>query len=164
MRLGDSARLALVLLVLYSLAMTALPHPWRRAREHGPHVDIRWHFGAPAADTKWHDDGSVTISLDKTAGQAERRSTLQHELIHVRRGRPPIGVAAKRAEERAVAAEAARLLIPFDKLVEAARWTSSWHEMAEICWVDFPTLTNRLKHVTDEEAAVLREIDGERHP
>ncbi|GAB3304011.1 hypothetical protein EK0264_03545 [Epidermidibacterium keratini] len=144
--------------------MTAAAHPWRDARDHGPRVDIRWHFGGDAANVTWHGDDSVTISLDKTAGQAERRCTLQHELTHLRRGRPPIGVAAKRAEEARVRAEAARLLIPFDTLVEAARWTSSWHEMAEYCWVDYPTMRNRLATCTDEEAAVLREIDGERHP
>lgn len=142
--------------------MTALPNPWRDARDHGPRVDIRWHIGQPAGDTTWNDDGTVTISLDHTAGQAKRRSALQHELTHIRRGRMPIGEAARRREEERVRIEAARLLIPFWKLADAYRWTPNYHELAEICWVDYPTMRTRLQNVTDDEAAALREIDGER--
>jgi len=59
-------------------------HPWRRLREL-PHIDVTWceldnRYGETDVTT-----GSIRLQVGMT--QAERRSTLTHELIHLERGR-----------------------------------------------------------------------------
>lgn len=135
-------------------------HPWRELRNL-PHIELRWHVGAPAGKTQWWSDGSVTISLDERLGQAQRRSTLTHEIRHVLRGRPPIGVAARRKEEREIDQEAARLLISLDRLIDALRWTGDHHELAEILWCDMATFNARVEGLTEDEwQAIELAMDG----
>lgn len=140
--------------------VSAMHHPWRELRAL-PHIDLRWHVGAPAGETQWWSDGSVVISLSKDLKQTERRSTLTHEIRHVLRGRPPIGEAARRKEEREIDLEAARLLIPLDALIDALRWTGNHHELAETLWVDFGTFVNRIKGLTEGEWRTIREALNE---
>lgn len=124
--------------------------PWRELRKL-PHIELRWHVGRPAGKTQWWSDGTVAISLDEKLGQAQRRSTLTHEIRHVLRGRPPIGVAARRKEDREIDIEAARLLIPLDRLVNELRWTSCHHELRDALWCDHHTFVTRINNLTEDE-------------
>lgn len=86
-------------------------------------------------------------------GQAprQRRSTLAHEYVHVCRGPVPRWLTPR--EERAVEATAARLLIPFEDLVDAMVWCRDEHELAEHLHVDVPMVRARLDNLTDDENA-----------
>lgn len=134
--------------------LTMTTHPWRTLRSL-PHVDIVWHDGGKSGETQWHGD-RVEIHMDRTMGQAKKRSVLVHELMHVMRGRPPIGEAAKRQEEHQVSVAAARLLIPLDALIKTLLWTTSNHEAADILWVDYYTYVTRINNLTEPEWAAIR--------
>lgn len=101
------------------------------------------------------------IALADDLNQAQRRSTLTHELIHHERGIPVEG--CNETEERMVDDLAARRLIPLDALIEAMVWhfgMGSEDEIAEHLWVDRDTLVTRLKNLTDYESAyIANEID-----
>ncbi|WP_134324576.1 DUF3263 domain-containing protein [Cumulibacter soli] len=124
-------------------------HPWRALRNRAD-IDIVWTRGE-GSRTIWHDQG-VTIEIDTTALQATRRCVAAHELIHIERGIPTNGggVLAAR-EERRVDAEAARRLIPIDRLAHALAWSTNPHEAAEELWVHPHVLSVRLATLTDDE-------------
>lgn len=91
---------------------------------------------------------SHTIVLDDRLDQAERRSTLAHELEHVAAGHhgcQPSGV------EREVMARCARRLLPVEYVIYGLRWTRRLAEFAEYVWVDIDTAQRRLVGLTDEE-------------
>lgn len=129
-------------------------HPWRALRAL-THWRLRF---APLPDgikgeTCWE---SRTITLRPGLSQAERRSTLAHELVHVERG--PFPDVCEVQEERAVSREAARRLIPWSRLADACRWADDVHELAEELWVDEDTILVRLKSLHPVERAQLTEI------
>ena len=114
------------------------------------HVVVEWrrpHHGTPGAT-----DGASRIWLDPRMSQAERRSVLTHELVHVMHGhrgcQPP-------AVERAVRAEAARLLVSTEDLLAALPWAMSLEELADELWVTPLVAADRLQTLTPEEAAAL---------
>lgn len=134
-------------------------NPWRALR-YLPELDLRWRVGGARGDTEWNGD-RATITLDRTLGQAARRSALVHELMHVLRGRPPIGEAARRKEEAAVSLAAARLLIPLDRLIDVLLWTTNHHEAADELWVDHFTFVTRINHLQEHEwQAIELAMDG----
>lgn len=102
-------------------------------------------------------DGGHRVWLDARLGQAERRSTLAHELEHIRRGhhgcQPP-------AVEASVEHHAARRLIPdVHALADALVWARGHlGEAADELWVDVPTLRARLDptHLHPAEVEILR--------
>lgn len=118
-------------------------HPWRELRkledwtlEHAVLAD------GHRADICWP---SRTITLSRDLTQAERRSSLTHELIHVERGPYPGFLAAR--EEAEVCNEAAFRLIDIDDLGEALVWSDHPPTVAELLWVDVPTLLCRLRMI-----------------
>lgn len=131
-------------------------HPWRELRD----------SPATARSAKWTlQSGHLTcwatrtITLDKGLLQAERRSTLAHELEHVRRG--PVPEAYWPREEITVEVEAARRMIDLHDLGEALAWGHSLHEVADELWVDVELVQARLDHLTSNERAYLRRRLGE---
>lgn len=92
--------------------------------------------------------------MDPQLLQAERRSALTHELVHIDRGRFPAWATGR--EERHVDAAAARYLIDIRDLGEALAWSSDPHEVADELWVDVPTLEARLGHLHPSERHYLR--------
>lgn len=106
-----------------------------------------------------HDHKRVTLTVGMD--QAERRSTLTHELFHVVGGEHTVG----RQWESSIDRAAARLLIPIDALVDAMFWAADDEQLAEHLWVDLRTVQCRLSNLTDEETAELnrRLDDAERH-
>lgn len=98
----------------------------------------------------YHQQRLVVIHPDLT--QAERRSTLAHELVHAERGDEPcVSGWHEGKQERLVSELAARQLISLDRLTDALRWSQDEHELAEELWVDADTVRARLDTLTITE-------------
>lgn len=126
-------------------------HPWRHLRSLSA-WNLVW-ATLPVEILGLTDFERRRITLDPRQLQAERRSTLAHELVHVERG--PVSQAYLEREEEAVNAEAARRLIGIRELGEAMAWSEDPHEIADELWVDVPTLEARLRHLHPSERAYL---------
>jgi len=133
-------------------------HPWRTLRALA-HVTLRWHDGGPAG---WTHFDSSTISLRRGMSQAERRSTLAHELQHLARG--PVLAVHVDDEEAQVEAASARQLIELERLGEALAWSCDADEIAEELWVDRGTLAARIAGLTLDELDYLEaRLVGKEH-
>lgn len=128
-----------------------LPHPWRRLRDL-PQIVLEWHEGG---DAGWYDFETRTISLRRGMTQAERRSTLRHELEHHYRGDFLERLVER--EETACELAAARDLIDIRKLGEALAWSQDLDEVADELWVDPALVHIRLRHLHPAERAYLRD-------
>lgn len=128
-------------------------HPWRELRDHWPDWAVVFADMAVAGLTCWR---SKTITLDRGLLQAERRSTLAHELEHVRRGPVPGNRFFAAREETLVEREAARRMIDIRDLGEALAWAHDLHEAADELWVDVELLRARLDGLHPSERAYLR--------
>lgn len=89
--------------------------------------------------------------------QAERRSTLAHELVHDERQVYPRDVVLAAKEERTVETIAARRLIDLERVVDVLRWTRHASEAAEELWVDVPMFLAFVRSLTDDERAWIDE-------
>ena len=121
-----------------------LYHPWRDLRRR-EHLVLKWeHLPRPLLAVT---DGA-RVWMDPRQGQARRRSTLAHELVHLDRG----DTACQPARvEREVEEEAARRLIPLRRLVDALLWSQDEGELAEELWVDRSIVRARLDGLTEGE-------------
>lgn len=134
-----------------TVPVVSLYHPWRRLRELVD-VTLHWHDDGPAG---WCRHSTQDVSIRRGMTQAERRSTICHELVHLERGPAVRGQAAR--EEIEVSKEAARRLIPDVRhLGEALAWATCIDEAADELWVDAGTLRARLDHLHPSERAYLR--------
>lgn len=106
------------------------------------------------ADVAAVTDGQ-TVWMDARRGQAERRCTILHELLHIERGDRGC---QNPAVERAIEHEAARLLIPIDMLLSALQWSDHPTELADILWVDEPTIKVRLATLTGRERRMVEDL------
>lgn len=105
------------------------------------------------------DHAKKIIWLDSRLTQAERRSTLAHEIGHLERGAAPCDPELASYEERAIDEWASRLLIPTYMLVRAFQWSADLAEIAEELWVDMHMLRARMRGMTDaEQDAVMEAI------
>lgn len=129
----------------------SLPHPWRMLRRR-PEITLEWHDGGVAG---WYHFGTQTISLRRGMSQAERRSTLRHELQHHFNG--PVLESLLVKEEIACELAAARDLICIRKLGEALAWTQDRDQVADELWVDPGLLEVRVAHLHRAERAYLRQ-------
>lgn len=117
-----------------------MSHPWRELRAM-PHVDVVWTDQLPVR-VRAATDGR-TIWMATGLVQRERRSSLAHELEHIRRGhrgcQPP-------AVEDAVRACAARRLLPdIVDVADGLVWAQGHLDVAaEELWVDRVTLRYRV--------------------
>ena len=125
------------------------PHPWRRLRD-AAHVTLKWHNEGPMG---WCKHSTQEVSIRTNLTQTERRSTLAHELVHLERGPAILGY--EEQEERIVAEEAARWLIPLEKLADGLVWAFDDEELADLLWVDLETVQIRLVTLTAEESATV---------
>lgn len=128
-----------------------IPHPWRRLRR-SPEITLEWHDGG---DAGWYDFDTQTISLRRGMSQADRRSTLRHELEHHARGW--FTEAELEREELACELAAARDLIDLRKLGEALAWSQDARIVAQELWVDVDLVRVRMEHLHPAEAAYLRQ-------
>lgn len=127
-------------------------NPWEKLVTHHPHVRVEYQTlpGNQCGKTNGH-----TIILDKNLSQAQRRSTLMHELIHLERGI----FTCNHKEEHIVDKISAVRLIELDNLVEALLWTGGkvTQEAADELWVDYYTLEKRIENLTSKELEYLVE-------
>lgn len=119
-------------------------HPWRRLRAL-VHITLAWHDDGPMGLT---DFEAGTISLRRGMSQAERRSTVLHECVHVERGPVPFGLVGK--EEERVCRQVARELLPNVRAIADALAWADWDlvDAAEELWVDEDVLRCRLESMT----------------
>lgn len=126
-------------------------HPWRALRELTDWT-LHWRpMHGRLGLTNW---GDRTITLHPDQDQAQRRSTLAHELQHVARG--PVPDHCRAREERTVDQLAARNLIGLDALADALAWSHNIIEAADELWVDADLLRVRLNHLHPSEVHYLR--------
>lgn len=126
-------------------------HPWRELRSR-PHLTLEW---TELPDGYLAVSDEDTIWMERRQRQAQRRSTLTHELVHRDHGdvgcQPP-------AVEAQVEEIAARKLIPLAALAEAIVWAMSEEELALDLWVDLGMVRTRLATLTDEETAYIDDV------
>ena len=121
------------------------PHPWRRLRALTDWT-LRWAV-LPDGILGLTDHRSQIIVLATGMGQAERRSTLAHELEHV----------DGRTHEPTCDRNAARSLLPDVRPIgEALAWAHDLDEAVDELWVDRPLLEVRLAALHPCERAYLR--------
>lgn len=118
----------------------APPNPWHVVRDM-PHIDIQWVSDLPPK-VRSFTDGVARIWIRTGLQQRERRSSLTHELEHIRAGHT---YCQPEKIERQIRAQAARWLLPS---MPAVMDSVCWHgricdEAAEDLWVDLITLESR---------------------
>ncbi|MFW6598164.1 ImmA/IrrE family metallo-endopeptidase [Propionibacteriaceae bacterium Y2011] len=136
-----------------------LPHPWRDLRTNHPHIDVHW---ADLPHGIWAlTDGVARIWMHRGLVQRERRSTLAHELVHLRRDHR--GCQPPRVERQVRAAAAAWLLPDITAVADAlCFYGDDYDGAADDLWVDEPTLWARLDPVhapAAERAYVARRLE-----
>jgi hypothetical protein len=99
--------------------------------------------------------------MDPRLNDVESRCALAHELYHVEQRH--VGCQPPCVEQR-VRDEVARRLIPIDMLCAAAAWTRSRIELCEELRVTDLVLLDRLRSLTYDELAQLREATSHDHP
>lgn len=125
-------------------------HPWRALRGLA-HVTLSWHAAGPMG---WTRHSTQTVSIRDNLSWAERRCTLQHELIHLERGPVPSGWVSQ--DEERVRRETARRMLPdMHPLGEALAWAHDEHEAADELGVDVQVLRYRLRHLHPAERGYL---------
>ncbi len=129
-------------------------HPWRHLRALSL-WDLVW-CDLPVGVLGLTDFAAGRVTLDPRQTQAERRSTIAHELAHIERGPTLADPWWQAREELHVDRIAAGRLITTHALAEALAWSCDPHEVADELWVDVPTLMARLRHLTDAEVHYLR--------
>ncbi|NKW17037.1 hypothetical protein GTA26_05310 [Rhodococcus hoagii] len=129
-------------------------HPWRKLRDRYPHIDIEWDDSLPDGVTGFWD-GANTIYLDPRLTQRAKRSTIEHETMHLERGFVPVNGVLLAREEAKVDELAARNLITIDMLIDALRWCRgvTGAELADEVWTDQHTVNVRLATLSAAERA-----------
>jgi predicted metal-dependent peptidase len=90
--------------------------------------------------------------------QAEYRCAVMHELVHIAYGHTTCQPPLVEARVRAITA---RLLIPFDGLVESWRWATTIDELADELHVTRLVLEDRLDGLTFKQQQRLGSINAE---
>lgn len=108
------------------------------------------------------DPDTRTIWLDERLTIPERRSTLEHELVHAERGDGPCATGWHHAkQEDSVDREAARRLISLEDLVYGLLRSQDERELAEVLVVDVDTVLTRLATLhPDEQACIERRLES----
>jgi len=129
-------------------------NPWRALRR-AHDVQLHWkHLPGGARGMTRPPEPAVT--LDPRQTQAELRSTLTHELVHLERGPVPADPVLAAREEAAVEQETAHRLIPLPRLADVLMAAHGEREAADELWVDVEVLRCRLAHLHPAERGYLR--------
>lgn len=100
-----------------------------------------------------------TIYIRSGLSPAKARCVIARELLRLRWGRPPDATPLAHARtEKALAREAARLLIPITALVESIRTEATARGQAAVLGVDQGTLRARLDGLTEKEWSAVTAI------
>jgi len=120
-----------------------------------PHVRIIHHRPAdhiPAATDGHH------IWVDPRMNQTEYRCAVMHELVHIAYGHTTCQPPLVEARVRAITA---KLLVPFEGLVEAWRWATTVDELADELHVTRLVLEDRLDGLSFSQQQQLGRINTE---
>ena len=121
-----------------------------------PHIHVHW---ARLDDGRLGTHRGHRIWLDPRQRQAQRRSTLTHELVHLHRGDD--GCQSPSAEVE-VERAAARLLIPLDALARAIAWARCEQDLADELHVDIAMVRARLAGLSPGERWQIEDVVGRR--
>lgn len=144
-------------------------HPWRHLARLA-HITLRWTRDDHELDGAlgWYYVELDEIVMDARQTQAQRRSTLAHELVHAERRDEPCGsLVLDVRQEQWVSKEAARRLLPDIRVIgEVLAWAHTLEEAADDprLWVDVDTLVVRLRHLHPAERAYLKQRLEEGEP
>ena len=122
-------------------------HPWRDARDR-EHLNITFERLADGRRGCLRGD---RVTINTGDDQAQRRSTLAHELVHDERRVFPTDRVLRAREELTVERIAARRLIQLEALVDALLWSRDARETAAELWVDVPMLVVFVQSMTEDE-------------
>lgn len=125
-------------------------HPWRELRRLH-FVRLHWQV---MQGTLGETNGIDLVWMHPHQGQAQRRSTMAHELAHIELEHTS---GCNGLDESAATLLAARWLIPLPALIDALRWSRSVDEAAEELWVDVTTVRVRLLRLTAAEHQSITE-------
>ena len=128
-------------------SLSGMYHPWRDARDR-EHLNITFERLADGRRGCLRGDW---VTINTGDDQAQRRSTLAHELVHDERRVFPTDRVLRAREELAVERIASRRLIQLDALVDALLWARDARETAAELWVDLPMLVAFVQSMTEEE-------------
>lgn len=135
-------------------------HPWRILGRYWAHVVVEHTDDLPVgrrADTNGVDE----IRMRRRLLQVERRCSLAHELIHLEHGHTG---ACSPAHEADIDREAARRLIPWERLLAAVRWAHTEEELADELWVTDRILRARTDSLrADELVEIARAVHDAHH-
>ena len=137
-----------------------VPHPWRELAGM-PHIDVVWTDQLPVT-VRAATDGHSTIWMSDGLVQRERRSSLAHELEHIRRGHR--GCQSPAVEDHVRAHAARRLLPDITDVADGLVWAQGVLDVAaEELWVDTATVRARIdvRWLHPAERAYLRRRIGE---
>ena len=105
---------------------------------------------------RFYPDQDVILLSDRLS-QAERRSTLTHELVHRQRGHRECAALELAARQEArCEQEAARHLIALGALADSLLAECDLDQVADELCVDLETLTTRLAHLHPSERGYLQ--------
>ena len=121
-----------------------------------PHIDVQW---VPLPEGVLSNTDGQTIWMDHRQGQAQRRSSVAHEIEHLHAGDT---ACQPGAVERQIEEAAARKLVPLVALAEAIVWAMSEEELALDLWVDLDIIRTRLATLTKEEQAYVDTVIARR--
>ena len=121
-----------------------------------PHVDVQW-VSLPEGVLALCD--GETIWMDHRQGQAQRRSSVAHEIEHLHAGDSGC---QQSSVERQIEEAAARKLVPLVALAEAIVWAMSEEELALDLWVDLGIVRTRLATLTNDEQAYIEGVIARR--
>jgi hypothetical protein len=134
-------------------------NPWRHIGDNYPHVTVVRDKELPGRI--WGLTDGTRIWICRRLNQAQRRSTLAHEIGHLERGLPPTDPRGLAREERLVSELAARRLITLQDLAAALKWSREPAELADALWVDADTVKARMQSLDPIEVAQLEhELEG----
>ncbi|URM87942.1 DNA binding protein [Gordonia phage WinkNick] len=134
--------------------MRGMYHPWRDARRR-EHLNIEFRR---LPDGRRGCLRGTDVTINTADDQAQRRSTITHELVHDERQVFPRDRVLRAREERTVETIAARRLITLEALADALRWTRHEREAAAELWVDVPMLVTFIQSMTDAERDWLNAV------
>lgn len=134
-------------------------HPWRVLASDWAHVEVEHTDDLPAG-RRGDTNGVDLIRLRRRLLQVERRCTLTHELVHLEHAHDG---PCTPGHEASVDREAARRLIPWDRLLAAVRWARSEEELADELWVTVHVLRARVAELRADELLEIARAAHDAH-
>lgn len=131
--------------------------PWKHLASL-PEIVFDFDDDLPSGNAWWSPAHKV-ILMARGLTQAQRRSALAHELVHIEAGDHqidgPDGERLERRQEVAAESKAALRLIDLDDLMDSLAYSVSLDEVAEELHVDRSILDARIAMLDAEDRAII---------